>query len=63
MIPQTFEEWQSCIVNDCNINLTHEFAQNRLQVYQDKNNMETKKFVSLYGEQHLNNIINWLKRI
>lgn len=63
MIPQTFEQWKNCIVNDCKINLTKNFAQQRLAVYQDKKNNETKKFVSLYGEQHLQNIINWFKKI
>lgn len=63
MIPQTFEQWKNCIVNDCKINLTKDFAQQRLAVYQDKKNNETKKIVSLYGEQHLQNIINWFKKI
>jgi len=59
MIPQTFDEWKYCIINDCKINLTKEFALQRLKVYQDKNHSETKKFVSLYGDQHLNNVILW----
>lgn len=63
MIPQTFEQWKNCIVNDCKINLTKDFAQQRLAVYKDKKNNETQKFVSLYGEQHLQNIINWFKQI
>jgi hypothetical protein len=63
MIPQTFEQWYNCIVNDCKINLTKEFAAQRLAVYQDKNNAETQKFRSLYGEQHLLNIIQWLQQI
>lgn len=63
MIPQTFEQWKNCIVNDCKINLTKDFAEQRLAVYQDKKNNETQKFVSLYGEQHLQNIINWFKQI
>jgi hypothetical protein len=63
MIPQTFEQWKNCIINDCKINLTKEFAQQRLAVYQDKKNQESQKFVSLYGEQHLQNIINWYKLI
>mgnify|MGYP006237207827 CR=1 FL=1 len=63
MIPQTFEEWQNCIVNDCKIMLTKEFAQQRLEVYTDANNPETRKFAALYGEQHVQNIISWLKRI
>lgn len=63
MIPQTFEQWKNCIVNDCKINLTKDFAQQRLAVYQDKKNNDTQKFVSLYGEQHLQSIINWFKKI
>ena len=63
MIPQTFEEWKNCIVNACKINLTKDFAKERLSVYHNPQNKETQKFISLYGEEHLNNIINWLKRI
>ena len=63
MIPQTFDEWKHCIINDCKINLTKEFALQRLEVYQDKNHSETKKFVSLYGEQHLNNVILWYSQV
>lgn len=63
MIPQTFEQWKNCIINDCKINLTKGFAERRLAVYKDKKNNETQKFVSLYGEQHLQNIINWFKQI
>ncbi|BDS11568.1 hypothetical protein AsAng_0022820 [Aureispira anguillae] len=63
MIPSTFEQWVHCITNDCKINLTKDFAQKRLAVYQNRNNPETQKFLSLFGEQHLENIINWFKQI
>lgn len=63
MIPQTFEQWKNCIANDCSINLNKEFAQQRLAVYQKKDHPETQKFVSLYGENHLQNIIHWLKQV
>jgi len=59
MIPLSFEEWKNCIIIDCKINLTKEFAQQRLAVYSNKDNPETQKFASLYGEQHLKNIITW----
>jgi len=58
MIPQTFTVWTNGIVNDCNINLTKEFAEQRLSVYQNIDNKETKKFISLYGEQHHSSVIN-----
>ena len=63
MIAQTFAEWKHCIEHDCKIELTKDFAQKRLAVYQDKKNPETQKFISLYGEQHLNNIIKWFRQI
>ena len=63
MIPQTFNDWTNCIVNDCKINLTKEFAEQRLLVYQNNKNSETQKFILLYGEKHLQNIINWFNEI
>ena len=63
MISYTFEEWRNCIVNDCGIKLTKEFAQKRLRVYQNAAHPETRKFVELYGKQHLDNIIHWYKQI
>ncbi|MCH2081893.1 MAG: hypothetical protein MK226_05845 [Saprospiraceae bacterium] len=62
MIPATFEEWKNCIVNDCKIKLTPSFVASRLKVYKAKNHPETKAFESLYGEQHLNNVIYFLER-
>ena len=63
MIPQTFDEWKNCVTSDCKINLTKTFAQQRLAIYQDIKSRETQKFISLYGEQHLQNIIKWFKQI
>ena len=63
MIPQTFQDWKNCIVNDCKIILTKDFAKKRLEVYQNNKNKETQKFISLYGQQHLNNIIKWFQQI
>lgn len=62
MIPQTFGDWENCIENDCKINLTKGFADQRLAVYTNKNNPETQKFISLYGKQHLLNIISWFNQ-
>ncbi len=63
MIPQTFEQWQHCIVHECGIPLTKDFAKSRLDIYKESNHPETKKFVQLYGAQHLQNIIGWLSRV
>lgn len=63
MIPQTFEQWKHCITVDCKINLTKEFAAQRLLVYTNERNIETEKFKMLYGEGYLQNIIHWFKKI
>lgn len=63
MIPQTFEQWKHCIVDECQIRLTKEFANQRLEVYKNKQHPETSRFIQLYGEQHLNNIITWFQLI
>lgn len=63
MIPRTFEEWRNCIVNDCKIELTKAFAAKRLAVYENQSDPETQKFISLYGQQHLQNIIRWYQQI
>lgn len=62
MLPQTFEQWKNCIINQCKIQLSKDFINNRLMVYTDVNNSETKKFTSLYGVTHLKNIIYWLQK-
>ena len=62
MIPQSFPEWYSCITQDCKIQLTKEFIEKRLAVYMDQNNLETKRFKTLYGDNHLTNVINWLQQ-
>ena len=44
MIPNTFEAWKSHIINDCKINLTKDFAESRLIIYQN-----TKKTLEIPG--------------
>jgi hypothetical protein len=63
MIPQTFEQWKHCIEHDCKVKLTKEFAQKRLSIYQDNGKIEREKFKTLYGEKHLQNIIQWYNQI
>ncbi len=62
MIPQTFNEWTICIVKNCKITLTKEFTTQRMAFYQDNKNVETQKFISLNGQQHLLNIIQQLQQ-
>jgi hypothetical protein len=63
MLPTTFQQWHHCMVHECKIELTQAFARQRLAVYEDRQHPETLQFIALYGEQHLQNIINWLSAI
>lgn len=59
MIPQTFDQWRSCIENQCGIRLTKHFAKHRLAVFRNAEHPETLRFIEIYGKNHLQNIINW----
>lgn len=61
MIPKNFQEWRYCIEKKCKIELSPKFIDDRLAVYSNESNTETVKFKKLYGEDHLQNIINWLE--
>jgi hypothetical protein len=63
MIPNSYNEWRECIVNDCGIELTKDFAKKRLEVLSDRSNPETIKFKSLYGEDHLINTLKWFGHV
>lgn len=63
MIPQTFEQWMSCIIHDCKVPLTKDFADQRLSVYENSQHPETQKFIQLYGEEYLQNIIRWFRQV
>ena len=62
-MPNHFEEWKRCLEVNCKIPLTKDFANSRIQIYTDNSHDETKKFIELYGINHLNNIIKWYKQI
>ncbi len=63
VIPQNFEEWKVCIEKKCGIPLTLEFAKKRLAVYEDETLAETRRFIKLYGHEHLQHIREWFRQI
>ena len=60
MVPTTYTDWRHCIEVDCGVKLTPEFIEERLAVYADVSCAETQRFISLYGETHRKNIVQWL---
>lgn len=62
MIPKTYPEWYKCITEECGIPLTPAFITSRLTVLEDPGHQETRRFVSLYGQPHLNIVVNWFRK-
>ncbi|QEM90995.1 hypothetical protein FEI17_10265 [Kosakonia radicincitans] len=62
MIPKTYQQWYKCITKECDIPVTQAFISHRLAVFEDPKSQETRRFASLYGQPHLDNIIGWLKK-
>lgn len=63
MIPKNYQQWYRCITEECGIPLTQAFITSRLAVLQDPGHQETRRFVSLYGQSHLNSIVQWFKKV
>jgi hypothetical protein len=59
VISKTYEQWKFCIIKKCGISLTFEYIEVRLSVLCNEQNEERNKFIELYGQEHLNNVIDW----
>ena len=62
MIPKTYQQWYRCITEECGIPLPQAFLASRLAVLESQDHQETRRFVSLYGQQHLNSVVQWFKK-
>jgi len=61
-IPETFDEWQHCIEQECRIALTKEYIEQRLAVFRELNHEETQRFIRHYGEHHWQQVVRWFER-
>lgn len=59
---RTYDDWKHCIVELCQIPLTQAYVAQRLDELRNKNNFNTKKFVSSWGEQHRRQVIAWFEQ-
>jgi len=62
IIPQTYEQWKHCITIDCGLELTTDYIAERISSLQNNNDHYTQQFVKLYGQQYLNQVLNWFKQ-
>ena len=50
MIPKTYDEWKKCIVKDCKIDLTMEFAEKRIFELKNSENNQISILSKNLGE-------------
>ena len=58
---KTYEDWKHCITVQCGIPLTLDYIEKRLTDLNDPSNYHTQKFVSLWGEPHRQQVIDWFQ--
>ncbi len=61
-MPENYSDWQQSITGVCQIKLTPEFINQRLNELQNAKNRNTKEFVKLYGDEHLERVTSWFER-
>ena len=59
IIPQNYEQWKRCITIDCGLELTADYISERISSLQNNNDYYTQQFVKLYGQEYLNQVLNW----
>jgi hypothetical protein len=58
----TYEDWKHCIFKQCRLPLTRDFITQRLAVLADRQDWTTQRFVDVWGEGHLRQVIAWFER-
>ncbi len=59
---KSYEEWRYCIEKSCQIPLSKDFIEKRLQVFADIKNEETERFVRRYGSEHYLQVLQWFQQ-
>lgn len=60
---QDYSEWRAAFGQRCNIQLTPEYAKIRLEALNDRSVPSTAEFVQKYGEEYLQQVIQWFERV
>jgi len=62
VLPKNYQEWKHCITVECGIELTPSYISQRLSALNNKKDHHTQNFVKLYGESHLQSVIDWFNQ-
>ena len=63
VLPQTFEEWKYCIEIKCNIKLTNNYIQQRIEALTNPTDNNSNEFVKLYGESYKEQVLQWFHQV
>lgn len=58
IIPQNYQEWRHCITDNCRLELTSDYIEQRINALQEYDPV----FLQLYGKQHWQQTLEWLNR-
>lgn len=56
---ETYEQWKHCITRVCGIPLTLPYIEERIAALRNPADHETRRFISSWGEPHLQRVIGW----
>ncbi len=61
-VPNSYDEWVHCITVKCEIPLTADFVAARIEALQNKDDFQTQKFITQWGEAHYTRTLGWFRQ-
>lgn len=58
----SYNDWKNCITELCGIPLTSVYIEERINQLNDRSNYHTEKFIEIWGESHLRQVIAWFEK-
>ncbi len=62
LIPANYNEWRYCITVKCGLDLSPEFIEERIRQLTDVVDLETARFIELYGDNYRQLVLEWFGR-
>ena len=59
---RTYDDWKHCITVLCGVPLTPAYVEERLTALRDPADYGTQRFISTWGEDHLQRVIGWFEQ-
>ena len=59
---QSYDEWRNALTVQCKINLTADYARERINALSNVDDPQTREFAAKYGTDYLQQVIQWFTR-